>query len=338
MGALNIAVIGTGYIGGEHIKAIAAHPTAQLHTICSTPRSESIARDLMETYKAGKITTDYTQVLQDPDVDLIYLCTPNSQHCSQAVAALEASKHIFVEKPLAVTVAECQQIVDAARGSDKQVMVGHGARFSNIFETIHKLVKDNTLGEACFVEGDYVHDLKPFLPLPGHDWWMDPDKEGQLPKIGGACHPLDLMRWIAGEIVEVSAYGVNKNIPDAPWYDTVISNLKFESGAVGKCLVSCGAEIPYNMNFSYHGTKGSIVKNKLFLGGIPHVEDFMELPIQIRSEDHTCAEELDHFLTCIETSSPPLIDAVDGARSVAVCCAITESIEAGGPIQVQLNF
>ena len=112
MDTFNIAIIGTGYIGGEHIKAIAAHTTAQLHTICSTPRSENIARDLMETYKAGKVTTDYTQVLQDPDVDLLYLCTPNSQHCSQAVAALEAGKHIFVEKPLAVTVSECQQIVD----------------------------------------------------------------------------------------------------------------------------------------------------------------------------------------------------------------------------------
>lgn len=217
-------------------------------------------------------------------------------------------------------------------------MVGHGARFSRLFETIHHLVHTDTLGDACFVEGDYIHDLKPFLPYPGHDWWMDTEKEGQLPIIGGACHPLDLMRWIAGEIVEVSAYGVNKNMPQAPWYDTVITNLKFKSGAVGKCLVSCGAEIPYNLNFSYHGTKGSVVKNKLFIGGIPHVEDFSELPIKIRAEDHTCPQILDHFLTCIEKDQTPLIDAADGARSVAVCCAIIESIETGQPARVFLDF
>ncbi len=338
MSAPGIAVIGAGYIGSEHIKAIAAHPGARLRTICTTPRSEGSARELQETYGAEKITTRYGDALEDRQVGIVYLCTPNSQHVTQAVAALEAGKHLFVEKPLAVTVDQCKRIVEAAHRSGKQVMVGHGARFSRIFETIHHLVDSGTLGEACFVEEDYVHDLKPFLPLPGHDWWMDPEKEGQLPIVGGACHPLDLMRWIAGEIVEVSAFGANRNLPQAPWYDTVIANLKFASGALGKCLVSCGAEVPYDLNFSYHGTRGSVAKNKLFIGGIPHVEKFMDMPIDIPPEDHTCARELDHFLTCIETGETPLIDALDGARSVAVCCAVIESIETGRPAPVVLDF
>jgi len=334
----NIAVIGTGYIGGEHVKAIANHPHAQLHTICSTPRSQSIAQSWKATYQAQQITTDYNDVITNDAIDIVYLCTPNSQHVTQAIAALEKGKHLFVEKPLAVTVADCQKIVDAAKASNKKVMVGQSARFSALFETIHHLVQAGTLGEACFVEGDYVHNLKPFLPLPGHDWWMDAQNEGQLPIVGGACHPLDLMRWIVGEIVEVSAYGTNKNIPDAPWYDTIISSLKFQSGAVGKCLISCGAEIPYNLNFGYHGTKGSMIKNKLFMGGIPHVDDFSELPIPIQVEDHPCPQVLDHFLTCIETDQTPLISATDGARTVAVCCAIIESIETGKPAQVFLDF
>lgn len=334
----NIALVGTGYIGGEHAKAIAANPRAQLHTLCCTPRSQNIAQVWQSEYGVQQVTTNLDDLLTDNSIDIVYLCTPNSQHVGQAVASLEAGKHTFVEKPLAVTVADCQKIVHAAKKSGKHVMVGHGARFSNIFETIHHLVHTGTLGEACFVEGDYIHNLKPFLPLPGHDWWMDTQNEGQLPIIGGACHPLDLMRWIAGEIVEVSAFGTNKNIPNAPWYDTVITNLKFASGAVGKCLVSCGAEIPYNLNFGYHGTKGSIVKNKLYVGGIPHVDDFSELPIDIRAEDHTCPQVLDHFLTCIEQDNSPLIDAIDGARSVAVCCAIAESLETGKPAHVFLDF
>jgi len=338
MNAPGIAVVGTGYIGGEHIKVIAAHPGARLHTICSTPRSEATAAALKETYGAEGVTTRYEKVIDDPEIDIVYLCTPNSQHVDQAIAALEAGKHAFVEKPLAVTVEECQRIVHAARRSGRQVMVGHGARFSKIFVTIHRLVNDELLGDPCFVEGDYVHDLGPFLDLPGHDWWRDAKREGQLPIIGGACHPLDLMRWIAGEIVEVSAYGTNRNLPRAPWCDTVIASLKFASGAVGKCLVSCGAKVPYAMNFSYYGTKGSVVNNRLFLSGIPHVEGFMQLPVEIRPEDHTCAEELDHFLHCIESGESPLIDAVEGARSVAVCCAVAASIESGGPAEVHLDF
>ena len=338
MGECAIAVVGTGYIGVEHIKAISGNRSARLHTICTTPRSEGNAQSLKDAHGAERVTTRYEDVLEDPGVHVVYLCTPNSQHVSQAVAALEARKHVFVEKPLAVTVEECQKIVDAARQSGTRVMVGHGARFGNLFTAVKKMVEDGLLGEACFVEGDYVHDLGPFLDLPGHDWWMDAEREGQLPIIGGACHPLDLMRWIAGEIVEVSAYGANRNIPQAPWHDTIIAGVRFESGAVGKCLVSCGAKIPYAMNFSYYGTKGSVVNDRLFLDGIPNVEDFMQLPIPIRAEDHTCPQELDHFLGCIDTGESPLIDAVDGARSVAVCCAVAESIESRRPEPVFLDF
>ena len=93
--------------------------------------------------------------------------------------------------------------------------------------------------------------------------------EGPLPILGGACHPVDLMRWIAGEIVEVSAFGARRNIPEAPWDDTVIANLRFASGALGKCLVSCGAKAPYAMNLAYYGTRGSVVNDRLFLDGIP---------------------------------------------------------------------
>ena len=268
MSETGIAVVGTGYIGGEHIKAIAAHAEARLHTICATPRSADRARKLADAYGAGRVVTAFDEVVGDVGVDVVYLCTPNSQHVEQAVAALEAGKALFVEKPLAVTVEQCRRITEAARTAGRPVMVGHGARFSKIFVTLQQLVADGKLGEACFVEGDYVHDLGPFLDLPGHDWWMDVEAEGQLPIVGGACHPLDLMRWIAGEIVEVCAYGVNRNIPQAPWCDTVIANLKFASGAVGKCLVSCGAKIPYALNFSYYGTKGSVVNDRLFLDGL----------------------------------------------------------------------
>ncbi|NKB69335.1 MAG: hypothetical protein GKR89_19870 [Candidatus Latescibacteria bacterium] len=333
-----IAVVGTGYIGVEHIKAIAAHPEAQLQALCATPRSLEDARALGQQYGARRTTDQFAAVVSDEAVDIVYLCTPNSQHVDQAVAALEGGKHVFVEKPLAVTVEQCRRIVAASRRYPGQVMVGHGARFSRIFETVHQLVRDGLLGEACFIEGDYIHDLGPFLDLPGHDWWMDTDNEGQLPIVGGACHPLDLMRWIGGEIIEVSAFGINRNIPRAPWCDTIIANLKFASGALGKCLVSCGAQTPYAMRLNYYGTKGSVVDGKLFIGGIAHVEEAMSLPVDIRPEDHTCAEELAHFIDCIRSGQAPLIDAVEGARSAAVGCAIAQAVESGAAVAVEVDF
>ena len=145
-----IAVVGTGYIGGEHIKAIAANPRAHLRTICTTPRSERIAKDLQATYAADRISTDYDRVLCDPEVDIVYLCTPNAQHADQAIAALGAGKHVFVEKPLAVTVEDCEKIVHAARRSEQRVMVGHGARFGNIFENHPPPRPQRHLGRCLF--------------------------------------------------------------------------------------------------------------------------------------------------------------------------------------------
>ena len=101
-----IAVVGTGYIGVEHVKAIEGNPAARLHTICSTPRSEDAAQSLGDIHSAEKVTTCFSDVIENPEVDTVYLCTPNSQHVAQAVAALDVGKHLFVEKPLAVTVAE----------------------------------------------------------------------------------------------------------------------------------------------------------------------------------------------------------------------------------------
>ena len=81
-----VAVVGTGYIGEVHIQTIAAHPNAQLQVICSTPRSEERARQLQKTHNALRTTTHFDDVLTDDHVDVVYLCTPNSQHASQAVA------------------------------------------------------------------------------------------------------------------------------------------------------------------------------------------------------------------------------------------------------------
>ena len=330
-------VLSTAQIAlNRHLPAAQAAANSQVVAIAS--RDQAKADKSAGEHGIAKAYGSYQALLHDPDIDAVINPLPNSMHCEWSIKAAQAGKHILCEKPLAVTVAECARIVAAARDADRQVMVGHGARFSKIFVAVHKLVRDGMLGEACFVEGDYVHDLGPLLDLPGHDWWLDAEREGQLPIIGGACHPLDLMRWIAGEIVEVSAYGANRNLPAAPWCDTVIANLKFASGALGKCLVSCGAKIPYAMNFGYYGTKGSVLNDRLFIDGIPHADGFMQLPVEIRTEDHTCAEQLEHFLACIQTGDKPLIDALDGARSVAVCCAVAESIEAGRPVAVQLDF
>ncbi len=337
MAPYGIAVVGTGYIGIEHIKAILDCPSGTLEMIVGSERSAEALKGLQATFEAPKVTTTYEEAITDDAVDVIYLCTPNRMHADEAVAALESGKHVFCEKPMATTLDECRRMVEAVDRSGKQLMVGHGARFRHLHRSVKSLYEKGKLGEACFCESDYIHSLKPFLEGPGHQWWRHPD-EGEFAVIGGACHPLDLMRWIVGEFEEVSAYGVTRVLHDLPWHDTIIMSLKFKNGAVGKCLVSVGAPRPYSMTFSLYGTEGTVEENRLYLKEFGEVEEFAEIPFPVLGEVHACREEADHFLRCLETGERPLIDVRDGARTVAACLAAAESIETGKPVKVETQF
>jgi predicted dehydrogenase len=331
----SVAVVGIGESGSEHIKAAANNPRMRMHTICVTPRSRDKAEALREKFGAVRVTTRYEDVLADPEIDIVIICTPNSQHPDQAVPSLLAGKHTYVEKPLAVSLEGAQRIVDAQRKSGKVVQVGQDLRFFPLMETIKGLVDAGRLGDPCFVEGEFVEDLAPRLAGETHQWYKDFKHEGQLPLFCGGGRMLDMMRWIVGEIEEVSAWGTNRNLPSVPWNDTVVANIKFVNGALGKFIVSVGAKIPPSHNFSYYGTKGTVIEDKLFQNGVPHLNDFMQLPVQKKvPAAYVYATVLEHFLNCIDTGARPRIDALDGARTVAACCAVIESISTGRTVKV----
>lgn len=331
---VRIAVVGVGYIGREHARAIRAHPEAEPALLVGTPRGAA-ALACLGTEMGAATTTDYEAALADPAIDAIYLCTPNRLHAEQALAALAAGKHVFCEKPLCTTLADCRRLVEAAEGSDRLFMVGHSGRFQAIHLALQQMVSDGLLGDLCFCEAEYVHDVGPFLAGEGHGWWRHPE-EGPFAVIGGGCHAIDLLRWVAGEIVEVSAFGARRGLVDVPWDDTVAACLRFASGAVGRCLVSVGAKTPYGFNFSVYGTKGSVKNADLYLSSVPGPEGWMRMPIAVIREHHTCAEELEHFLACLRTGEPPLIDARDGARTVAACLAIADACRSGRAERVEL--
>ena len=332
-----IAILGTGYIGLQHAAAVAAHPRAALAALCGTERSRAQVAAAAQEYGAARALTDYRAILEDPAIDIVYICTPNAQHADQTVAALDAGKHVFVEKPMATTLEDCQRMVEAVDRTGQKLLVGQICRFSPIFMAIKQMVDQGDLGEVFFVEGDYIHNLQSFLELPGHDWWLDPGHP-HFPLPGGGCHPLDLMRWVAGEVEEVTCYATKKVLRDVPWEDTYIVTLKFVNGAVGKLFISLGAQAPYALNFSVYGTQGTVRNDELFLSRIGYLEDFMKMPIPIQEEHPNCPQELDHFLAVIEHDLPPLIDVRDGACTTATCLAMIEAVETGRPASVVRDF
>lgn len=320
---LGAGVVGVGYAGRQHAEAYRRHPKTELRGIVTRDPTKVVGAN-----GVACVTADLNEMLSDPTIHIVSICTPDVLHADQVERALSAGKHVLCEKPLAPSAEECRRILDAAKASGRKVMTGQILRFSPQFESIHKLVSEGELGAPFFVEADYLHNLEPFLG----GWRSDPKHRPNL-TLGGGCHPIDLLRWLIGEVVEVHAYGNRKVLHGSAYpHDCILMSLTFANGCIGKVLVSGGCRRPYALNLSVYGDQGTIENDKLFLAKINHLQDWMNLTLPIEEEYPYYYEEIDHLVQCIELDETPRVDAVEGARSVAVCLAADTSIERGAPV------
>ena len=151
------------------------------------------------------VTTDYRRVVERSDVDAVAVMSPDYCHEEHAVAALEAGKHVFCEKPLAITVEGCDRILDAARRSGKRLMVGFNMRYMNIFRVMKEIVDSGQIGE---VKAAWVRHFVGF----GGDWyyhdWHALRRNTTSLLLQKACHDLDMIHWITGQYTKrVAAFG-----------------------------------------------------------------------------------------------------------------------------------
>ncbi len=330
MRPLRAAVLGLGYAGLEHAKAYHANSDTELVAIAT--RSAQRLASVQEVVTAEVASTDYDEVLARNDLDIVSIATPDHVHAEQAVAALERGCHVFCEKPLCVSIEEAQAIVAAANRAGTKFLTGQILRFAPYFRTLKSIYDDGDLGEAFFAEADYLHDLTPFLAGPS--WRSDPAHPQDM-VLGGGCHPIDLLRWFFGDVKSVYAIATKKSLADQPFpYDTILLSLSFETGLLGKVLVSVGCKRPYQLNFAIYGTEGTLVNSGLFLEKIAGLRDFMQMPLETPEEFPHYALEVEHLVNCIRNDEQPLVDAREGARTVATCVAGIEAIRRGGPVEV----
>ena len=330
MESLGVAIVGLGHAGRDHFTAWDSHPAAEVRALCAP----SEARLASFPGKGHLFTADFDRVLEREDIHVVSICTPNYAHAEQAVKAVEAGKHVFCEKPLATSLEDCERIVEAVdRKPNVKFMVGQKNRFTPMAKMVKRLYDEGDLGEALFAEADYLHDVGNRIK----DWWPDA-RNRHFALLGGGVHPVDLLRWIVGDVEVVHALASHKVMPTFPHDDAVIVNLRFVNGCLGKVAVFLGCKRPYALNLSVYGTKGTVINDRLYLSAMEEMEDFLTLPISILPEHPTFDEQMAHFVDCILGDKTPLIDARDGARSAAVCIAGGESIDTGKPVRVRNDF
>ena len=183
-----------------------------------------------------------------------------------------------------------------------------------------------------FVESEYAHNYGEHAR--GYDdWRVCPEREGF---IGGGCHAVDLLRWIAGDPTEVYAHANHKCLTDWPVNDCTIAIYKFPDNVMGKVFVSIGCRRDYTMRSVFYGTKGTIICDNtsptitLYEG-----EDYATpktIPVEINN--HNVTAEIDAFITSLIDGKDILVGSVEGANTVTVCCATVESAKIGKPVDI----
>jgi predicted dehydrogenase len=199
---LNVAVIGVGGIARTHMPGWQASPYAEV--VAGSDINGEALEKWGKLHNVTRLSTQMGDILGDPDIDIIDICTPNMTHTPLVVAALEAGKHVICEKPLAPTPAEVRQMIDARDRSGKLLMTAQHFRFSGISQAMKREIDSGALGDIYHARG-WMLRRNAFIPTPT---FVNKALSGGGPCIDIGVHILDVTLWLMGHPKPVAVTGV----------------------------------------------------------------------------------------------------------------------------------
>ena len=334
--AIRLGVVGLGYWGPNLVRNLFEVPDVELVAVCDKDRErlELIRR----RYPDVRRTTQYEDMLADPSIDAIVIATPVSTHHELAAAALNAGKHVFVEKPLAASTAEATSLIQLAERQNLLLMPGHTFLYSSSVNVIRDLIRSGELGSIYFVSMSRVN-----LGLHQSDvsvtWDLGP-------------HDFSILRyWLEETPSYVAAMSRSCVLPGTP--DVAFINLEFPSGTIGHVELAWLAPSKLRRT-TIVGSEKMVVYDdtsnepvRIYDSGamLPDPESFGEYTLTYRTGDILAPRvdiveplfaEMADFADCIRTRSVPRSSSELGLEVVRVSEAVDRSLEQGGarvPVQ-----
>ena len=186
-----VALFGCGWIQDFHARGVLAHGD---ELVAVTNHREESARAFADRYAIPRVTTDWEALAADPDVDAAVVATPNSLHAPQAIALLREGKHVMVEKPMAISVAECDAMITASREGGASLMVAHCWRFRDEVRAMRDRIVSGELGDVVRTHGYGVH-----AGWGPSGWFTDPVLAGGGALVDMGVHAIDTTRFLLGD-------------------------------------------------------------------------------------------------------------------------------------------
>ncbi|NOU71275.1 gfo/Idh/MocA family oxidoreductase [Paenibacillus sp. LMG 31458] len=347
-----IGVIGAGSISGLHLQSYQKLEDVELYAVCDL--NQVRAEEKAKKYGIPHVYTDYRELLANPEVEAVSICTWNNTHAEISIAALRAGKHVLVEKPLCRTVEEALQIQEAVRETGKTLQVGFVRRYDANAQLVKRFIDNGELGEIYYAKASSLRRLG----NPG-GWFADQERSGGGPLIDIGVHFIDLCWYLMGRPKPVSVSGNtykklgnrahvrNLSFYKAADYDPNTNGVEDMANALIR--FENGASLLVDVSFTLHGTKGeSTVKLYGDQGGVElepelilvteKLDTILNVSPQTNDKSINVSEaffnEVSHFVSCCRTGSTPISPVEDGVTMMRMLCAIYESADKG--IEIQL--
>lgn len=329
MNTLRVGIIGYGAIARTHYTAINTVPGLTVTTVSSSrPRAELGLPDTIRSVPS----TD--AVISCEDVDVVVVCSPSGHHARHAIDALNAGKHVVIEKPLAVTPMEIREVEAAAAQSSRVASVISQRRFEPQHLETKRLIGAGTLGRPLLVEGfsHWYRDAEYYQTIK---WHRDP-LEGGGSLFNQGVHILDLMLWLFGEVAMVTGFqtslGNGRTVED-----TSAATIRFASGALGVCVSTTAAGEPEQARLDMYFERATI---RLTQGeppiwkvpGVPPPQKStpnggIQDPLAISPSGH--ASQWRDIRDAITYQRAPLVTIHSAAQVALTCAAVAESVATG---------
>ncbi|RBW69280.1 inositol 2-dehydrogenase [Bacillus taeanensis] len=332
MDKIVIGIIGAGRIGRLHAENIVQIPQVEIKTISDIFADN--AREWAAQIGIPHVTTDYQEILNDSDIDAVFICSPTNTHAPIIKEAAKAGKHIFCEKPVSFSAEETKEALQVVKEAGVKLQVGFNRRFDHNFKKVHDTVKAGTIGDTHIVK------------ITSRD--PEPPPAEYIKSSGGmfmdmSIHDFDMARYVTGsEVEEVYVQGASLVDPvfaELGDVDTAVITLKFENGAIGVIDNSRKAVYGYDQRVEVFGSKGSvsIQNDQPTTAEISTAEGvFQDKPQYFFLERYKDAyiNETHAFINSVLYNTPLVCEGNDGLQAELIAKAAKESFETGKPVKV----
>jgi len=320
---IKTGIIGLGKMGLSHAAIINAHPDLDLVSVSDT---SSLILEAMKKYGSYEVYTDYKKMIDESNLDALFVATPTKFHTEMVIYALERGLHVFCEKPFSLTIDQGERMVELAREKNVMNQVGYHNRFIGTFNFMKKLVENNVIGNIYHFLGEAYG---PVVVRSKESTWRSDSSEGGGCLFDYASHVLNLIEYILDDIREVEGVMLKK-IYSKGVEDAVYSGLYLKNGLSGMLSVNWSDETYRKMStqITLLGTEGKIITDaqemKLYLKkenkkfnlekgwNMRYITDLTEdVDFYLRGEEYSA--QVDYFARCIKNPTTGNINSFASA-------------------------